>query len=311
MSILRRTKPNSTTGVSVRNWVGQRIGKSKRIFPLLLLFPAVLMIGMFVLYPVIYGLWLSFQSWNGLSPATWIGLGNYERAFSDPIFWESLGHNVEYVITSVVAKMIIGLGLAILVNRKIRGIGAYRTILFIPVMLSFVAVALLWSWIYNPVFGLLDDLLQVFGIGKISWLGSSSLALWAIIAVDVWKWAGYHMVLFLAGLQGISPQLYEAAAVDGATRTRAFLRITLPLLVPVLVINLVLAVQGGFNVFELPFIMTKGGPFYASSVVSVYSYIQAFQFYQFSYGDAMAYILLVIVIIVTGLQLRVMRRLNN
>lgn len=269
------------------------------------------MIGMFVLYPVIYGLWLSFQSWNGLSPATWIGLGNYERAFSDPIFWESLGHNVEYVITSVVAKMIIGLGLAILVNRKIRGIGAYRTILFIPVMLSFVAVALLWSWIYNPVFGLLDDLLQVFGIGKISWLGSSSLALWAIIAVDVWKWAGYHMVLFLAGLQGISPQLYEAAAVDGATRTRAFLRITLPLLVPVLVINLVLAVQGGFNVFELPFIMTKGGPFYASSVVSVYSYIQAFQFYQFSYGDAMAYILLVIVIIVTGLQLRVMRRLNN
>src|SRR5690606_24425905 len=141
------------------------------------------------------------------------------RALSTPLFWKSLSHNIIYAFTTVAAKIGLGLFLAILVNQKLKGISIYRTIFFIPVVLSFVAVGLLWSWIYNPIFGLLNNFFSVFGLpSDTAWLGDQDLALGSLIVVDIWKWIGYHMILFLAGLQSLPRDVYEAATVDGASK---------------------------------------------------------------------------------------------
>lgn len=284
----------------------------RRMFPFLLLIPALALLGVFIFYPLVYGFYFSFERWDGFTNPTFVGVKNYAQALHDSIFWKSLGHNTIYALVSVVLKMIIGMGLAMLVNQKMRVIGAYRTLIFIPVVLSFVAVGMLWSWIYNPVFGLLDNFLHLMGIKhSIPWLGNAHTVLGSIIAVDVWKWSGYHMILFLAGLQSIPSELYEAASVDGATKWGSFFRITFPLMIPVLVINSTLAFMGGFTVFDLVYTMTQGGPYNASSVTSLYSYQQAFQFHNFGYGTAISYLLMLVVIIITFVQFRLTRRFLN
>lgn len=276
--------------------------------PYIWLLPALVLYGIFKIYPMIEGIWLSLLNWDGIDDPTFIGLRNFQRMFSDDQLGTALFHNVEYAIGSVVGKIVLSLLLAVLIHQELRGRGIYRTVLFTPVVMSFVVVALLWTWLYNYQFGLVNNLLQIIGLGFLQqdWLGNPHLALWSEIAVDIWKWYGFHMVIFLSGLQTIPTELYEAAQVDGASRLDKFLHITVPLLQPVLIINITIALAGAFNTFDIPFLMTEGGPGSATLVLSLHIYQQAFQFDKLGYGSALSYALFVLVSVVVLLQLKFM-----
>ena len=219
------------------------------------------------------------------------------------------GHNAIYALGTVVGKLGLGLLLAVLLNQSFFGRAVFRTALFLPVVLSMVVVGLLWSWIYNWDFGLANSILTFLGLGalKQDWLGNPNLALGALMVVDIWKYFGLHMVIYLAGLQSIPSELYEAARIDGAGSRQLFLRITLPLLLPVTVINLVLATLSAFNVFDVVYVMTGGGPFMATDVAMMEIYQQAFQFGHFGYAASMSMVLFAVVGIVSLIVLRVMR----
>jgi raffinose/stachyose/melibiose transport system permease protein len=196
----------------------------------------------------------------------------------------------------------------VLLTQELRGRGIYRTALFMPVIMSFVVVALMWSYMYNFQFGLVNNFLRAVGLGSLvqDWLGNPYLALWSEIIVDIWKWYGFHMVIFLAGLQTIPAELYEAARVDGASRIRQFFAITLPLLQPVLLINVTVSLAGALNTFDIPFLMTQGGPNNATLVLGLHIYQQAFQFNKLGYGAALSYALFALVSVLVLVQIKSM-----
>jgi raffinose/stachyose/melibiose transport system permease protein len=264
----------------------------------LMILPAAVMVGLFYLWPFVNGFWLSLENWDGFSAPRWVGFANYLRLAGDHVFLAALGNNVIFVVAVIVLKNVLGLLLALLLNRAIRGRAFFRAAAFVPVTMSFVAVGLLWSWIYNPVFGLLNAALDLIGLGglKASWLGDANIALYSIIAVDVWKWLGFHAVIYLAGLQTIPVELYESATMDGAGRLSQFWHITLPLLMPIVFINTILALSGAFvRNFDIVYVLTKGGPNHATEVVLIYMMSNAFQDGAMSYAGAMGYVLFVIV----------------
>ena len=275
--------------------------------------PAVLVFGIFILLPVAVGLILSCTDWNGTQVPVFNGITNYVAALNDGTYWSAIVHNLIYAAGTVVGKIVLGLGLALVMNRTLPGRTIFRTALFMPVMLSFVAIGLLWSWIYNYDFGLLNGMLGTIGLGQLKqdWLGSPGLALYALIVVDIWKWFGLHMVLFLAGLQNIPLQLYEAARIDGASSWQSFFRITLPLMLPVFAFNIVLAASRAFNVFDLVYVMTQGGPVDATNVAMTNIYREAFQFYHFGYSSALSVVQLIIVTIVSFGILALLGRRGN
>jgi raffinose/stachyose/melibiose transport system permease protein len=171
-------------------------------------------------------------------------------------------------------------------------------------------VGILWAWLYNGQFGLVNNLLQRLGLDFLilDWLGDTRVALWSLVVVDIWKWYGFHMVIFLAGLQTIPAELYEAARIDGATRWRQFLHITLPLLQPVMLVNVTLSLMGAFNVFDIPYVMTEGGPANSTMVMALHIYVRGFKFYKFGYASALSYVLLTLVTILAAIQMRLMSR---
>lgn len=281
-----------------------------RLQPYLWIAPALLVFFIFTLLPMLVGFGLSFVSWDGINPLRVVGLQNYLDVFRDAEFWQAIIHNVIYAVGTVAGKISLALALAVLLNRALPGRAIFRTVLFLPVVLSFVVVGLLWNWIYDYNFGLVNGLLSFLHLGALrqDWLGNSSLALGALIIVDIWKWFGFHMVINLAGLQSIPNELYEAARIDGASGWDCFWRVTLPLLQPITAINVTLATLGAFNVFDLVYVMTEGGPANATNVATLDIYIKAFQFYHFGYAAAMSFVLLALVSAVSLTLLRLMRQ---
>jgi ABC-type sugar transport system permease subunit len=278
------------------------------IEPYLWVLPALILLAVFVLAPLIFGLYLSFQDWGGMGAMRFVGLGNYRDAFSDSTFWASVRNNAVYAVGTVTGKIVLSLALAVLLNQRLRGRSAYRVILFMPVVMSFIVIGLIWSWIYNYQFGLLNNLLGALNLASLKhdWLGDPGLALDALIAVDIWKWYGFHMIIYLAGLQAIPAELYEAARIDGASPWQSFRRITLPLLQPITMINVSLSLMGAFNVFDLVYVMTEGGPANVTNVALLHIYVQAFQFYKFGYASALSYVLFVLVAILSFLSIRLL-----
>ena len=289
---------------------GGHTSRRRRFGPYIWIAPALLLYAVFTLAPLAGGLVISFFSWNGFQSPQWVGLDNFSRALQDQGFWQSLIHNVIYLVGTVVGKLVLAMFLALLLNRSLRGQTIYRTILFMPVVMSFVVVGLVWNWIFNYNFGLLNAVLSFVGLGswKHDWLGDTSFALGALIVVDIWKWFGFHMVINLAGLQSIPNELYESARIDGASGWQSFLRITLPLMMPVTMINVLLASAGAFTVFDLVYVMTDGGPVNATDVAMIHIYTQAFQFNQFGYAAAMSYVLLALISVVSLVLMRLLRR---
>lgn len=287
---------------------GTQQAPRKRTWSLYLwLAPALILYTLFKLLPMIAGIFISLLRWDGIKDPVFIGLLNFQRMFTDDQLIPAFIHNLQYALGTVVGKILIALLLAILLNQALRGQTFYRTLLFMPVVLSFVVISVLWTWLYNDQFGLVNALLRAVHLDNLAvqWLGDAKYALASIMFVDIWKWYGFHMIIFLAALQTIPQEYYEAARVDGASRWQQFISITLPQLRPVMVINITLALLGAFNVFDIPYIMTQGGPAGATNVLALYSYSQAFQFGKLGYGAAISYALLILVSIVALIQLRV------
>jgi ABC-type sugar transport system permease subunit len=309
MSEIRRLPiVSDSSGTQARSTRQRRWRAS--LYPYFWVLPALLLYGIFTIVPLVSGIWLALLEWNGIDPARFVGLRNFSRLFDDKDLVVALLHNVQYAVGTVSGKIIISLFLALLLNEALIGRSFYRTALFMPVVMSFVVVGVLWTRIYNYDFGLLNAILGEVGLSSWArdWIGNSSTALWALIAVDVWKWYGFHMIIFLAGLQTIPQELYEAAKIDGATSLQRLRSITLPLLRPVMLVNVFVSLMGAMNTFDIPYIMTQGGPAHATNVIALHMYVQAFSFYRFGYGAALSYVLFTLITVLALILLGVMSR---
>lgn len=289
----------------------RRFVKGDGMAALLMVLPAACLFGPFFLWPFLRGFWLSLHRWDGFSAPVFDGFGNYVRLASDPLFLSALGNNLIFVVAVLVLKNTLGLGLAMLLDRAIFARAFFRGAAFVPVTMSFVAAGLLWAWIYNPVFGLLNAFLDSVGLSalKRSWLGDADIALYSIIVVDVWKWLGFHAVIYLAGLQSLPRELYDAAVMDGAGPFRRFISLTLPLMLPVIFINTILGLSGAFvRNFDIVYVLTQGGPNHATEVVMTLMVKRAFQDGAMGYASAMGYALFLIVGLLSVALLALIRR---
>ena len=276
---------------------------------LLCLSPSVLVTCVFVVFPILFSLYLSFHEWSILQPQKpFVGLANYQRLLNSAEFWQALRNTVIYTVGVVPIGAAISLGLALLLNRRLRGRAFYRTAYFMPVVTSTVAIAVVWTWIYNPQYGLMNYLLRLVGLSPSNWLADPRWALPAIIIMSIWKNAGYHMVIFLAGLQEIPEVYYEAASIDGAGALGHFRHITWPMLRPTTGFVLITSTIFSFQAFGPVYVMTGGGPMRSTTVVVYYLYQRAFEFLEMGYASAIAWVLFLIIFVLTIVQFRYTRK---
>jgi multiple sugar transport system permease protein len=277
--------------------------------PYLFLAPGLLLFAAFRLYPLLDGLRLSFTNARlGRTQYAWVGLANYERLLEDTRFHASLWNTAFYTVASTLPVLAIPLALAIALNRGVALRTWLRSAFFFPFTLSVVTVGLTWLWLLDPVVGPFNYYLRSLGFPVRSWLADPSTAMWTIIMTTVWWVAGYYLVIYLAGLQDIPRELYEAAAIDGATGWRSFWAITLPLLRPVLLFVFVTHIIGSFQIFGQVFILTQGGPGDATRTAVQHLYETAFQnFFHFGSASAMAWVLFAVIVGFSLLQFRVLR----
>jgi raffinose/stachyose/melibiose transport system permease protein len=267
----------------------------RRLELVLLLGPALVLFVGFVLAPIAVAAYYSLHAWNGFGPLQWVGLENYKQALSDPVFQNAIKHNLIFAVLSVVLQLPLSLGIALLLNRSLRGRAFLRLVVFAPYVLSEATTAVIWLLILQPG-GFADALLKAVGLGGLvhQWLADGSIVLYVLFLVITWKYVGFGIILLLAGLQGIPPELREAALLDGATPWTATRYITLPLLGPTIRIWIFLSVIGSLQLFDLVWIMTLGGPAGASTTMATYLIDRGFRRYEFGYGSAVAVILFVI-----------------
>jgi multiple sugar transport system permease protein len=254
----------------------------------------------FVLGPMIALIYLSFTRWDLVGDPRWVGLRNYSRLFSDDLFIQSLKVTIGYGLGRVPLGIIVALSAALLLNQKVKFVGVWRVIYYMPVVLPSVAVSLVWMWIYNPRYGVLNGFIsQVFGVEGPRWLDDPVLVLPSLMIMAVWVAAGRNMIIYLSGLQGISEDLYDASAIDGAGPWHQFWKITLPLLTPIIFFNLVTGMIDTFKLFTQAYVMTEGGPRNASLFFTYYLYQNAFQQFRMGYASAMALVVFVIIMLLT------------
>jgi ABC-type sugar transport system permease subunit len=281
-----------------------RVRKKPKInwTPYLFLIVPFLVYLVWIIGPMLYTFYLSLTSWDGISPELkFIGIKNFDTLFDSlknvlpSAFEYSLINNLKWLVVFITVPTVIGLGLAILLNQNIKGDRFFKVGIYLPQVLAFVVIALIWSWIYNPRYGLINSFLFKIGVDDPpGWLADKSLATWSIIAAAVWRQIGYVMILYLAGLKNIDPSLIDASKVDGANSWQRFRHVVLPLLAPVTTIVVVISVIDSLRTFDLVQIMTRGGPANASSVLANLMYIQAFNNYKFGLGAATAVVLFLI-----------------
>lgn len=286
--------------VASRRGGGERLRKTLTGYGLLA--PSMVGVLGFLLAPVLIVLILSLFEWKLLSSPEFIGLENYRELFGDKDVRHSLLVTLYYVVICVPGTTILSLMLALLVNRKLKGMKYFRALLVIPWMATPVAMGLVWTWIFDPARGALNVFLGIFGIDGPAWLSSSVLAMPSVAAVHIWQFAGYNMLFFLAGLQNVPVSLREASSLDGATAVRHFFTITLPLLRPTMLFVLITNVIGSFQAFDTIFVMTEGGPGNSTEVVTFLIYKEAFAKFDFGYASTVSVALFVIILVVTMAQ---------
>ncbi|MFG2967018.1 carbohydrate ABC transporter permease [Streptomyces sp. NPDC048288] len=270
---------------------------SRRTPPLVLAFVLVplLVEALWVFWPALQGFYLALTRWDGVSPPRFIGLGNFREMAHDDVFRGAAGHTVLWLVLFGGLSAVLGLATALLLQQERRGVGFYRAALFLPVVFSLVATALVWQAIYQPD-GVLNRLLQSVGLGSLqhAWLADQDTALYAVIVPALWRQIGYVMVLYLAGLKGIDPALYEAAKVDGASAWQRFRHVTLPQLRSVNAVVLSVIVIDSLRSFDVVWSLTRGGPYHSSELLSTYMYSTAFQSLRLGYGSALAVVIFVL-----------------
>ncbi len=283
------------------------IARREELYGWLFASPWIIGFFLFTLGPMVVSFGLGFTEYSIASPPQFVGLANYTRALSgkDPLFWPSLGRTLLYAGLVVPLSLTGSLLIAVLLNQRLRGTALFRTLFFLPSLVPVVASAVLWTWLFQPEFGAINWLLGLAGVDGPRWLADSRWALPSVMIMALWgSIGGSTMIIFLAGLQGVPVELYEAAEIDGARPVQRFFRITLPLISPTIFFNLVIGLIAALKVFAPALVATNGGPAYATHFYALHLYQNAFSFLQMGYASALAWIFLLIVLALTGLQFR-------
>lgn len=283
--------------------------RTEKWYAYLFISPMVLGFAVFMLGPIMTAFAMSFTDWSLLRETSFIGLGNYARAFSDdPVFWETVGNTLYFSAGLVPLNMMMALGLALLLKNNIPGIGFFRTALFTPVVTSLVVWAIVFKYIFATEAGMVNQVLKMIGITGPAWLYNLELAMPVVIVVSVLKNVGMNMVIFLAALHDVPKMYYEAASLDGASKWKTFTNVTLPMISPSVFLALILTLIGSLKVFGQIYVMTGGGPGTSTYVLVYYIYQQAFKMYEFGYASAIAFILFFLVLVLTLVQWSVRKR---
>lgn len=285
--------------------------RSKYLALVVLLLPSLAGMVVFLMAPVASSLVLSFSEWDLIGEINWVGLANYTQALADPAVLGALRNTLTFILGYLPSVVIIALGLALLLNRRIRGRVVFRAIYFVPVVTSWVAVSLIWKWLLNPQYGLVNFALGAIGIKGPGWLFDPAWAMTGVILTSVWKDIGFVTVIYLAGLQDIPEPLYEAAALDGATPWQRFWSITFPMLAPTTFFVTTISLISSFQVFDQVWIMTQGGPAGATSVMVELIYKNAFSYYKMGYASAISWVLFALIFAVTIAQNLLQKRLDR
>ncbi len=274
-----------------------------------MIMPALLGTAIFILIPVAGSFFISLTRWNLISPPDFVGFENYSKLLSDPLFYHVLITTIIYALAVVIFSITIPLILAVALNQKIKGIVLFRTAYFLPVITPMIVAAIVWSWIFDPNNGILNFMLIKTGISTPPlWLFDKFWAIIAIIIVSVWKNIGYNMIIFLAGLQGIPDSLYEAADIDGATSINKLFHVTIPMLTPTIFFVCIMSTISSFQVFDLIYLMTDGGPENATMVIVYWLFKNAFEFFKLGYASSIAYVLFIIILVLTLVQWKLRKK---
>lgn len=286
--------------------------RRNRLIGYAFLLPNILGFLIFICFPVIASFLMSFTEWNGFGDIAFTGLDNYKRLIADESFRVSLTNSLIMMVVTVPLTLMLAILAAVALNKGIKGLKIFRTAIFLPHITATIAVAVVWQLLFNPTMGPINGVLRSIGIDNPpSWLASPQWALFSVIIVSVWQHIGYYMVLYLAGLQGIPKDLYEAAEIDGAGKLAQLVKITVPMLSPVIFFTIIMGIINSFKVFDLIFLLTKGGPGNSTQVLVYDIYYTAFQRYEYGYASAMAYVMFAIILLITIIQFRGQKKWVN
>lgn len=307
MRILRRL-----AGLKTRSMIKthKRLSRDRReqIFVgYLFLLPDVLGLLVFLIGPMIFAFYISFNEWSSLGTIEFVGIGNYFTIFKDPRFFESLWRSFKYTLGFVPTVYVLGLILALLLNKKPRGSTFFRISFFLPVAISLVVASIVWRFMFEPSYGFINFILQSFSLPKLQWLGSVQTSMFSLLIVSVWKYTGYFMIILLAGIQDIPKEYFEAAAIDGASHWTVLRYIIMPLLKPISFFVIVILTINSLQAFDQIYVLTRGGPAYSTYTLLMYIYEKAFKFWEFGQAAAMSFVLFCIILVLTLIQVRYFR----
>lgn len=285
-----------------------RLKKQENLIGYLFASPWIIGLIVFGAFPFLASLYISFTSYDMISAPEFVGLANYQILFfNDDLFWVSMGNTIYHVLIAIPLGMVVGIGLALLLNTKVKGMSIYRTLFYLPNVVSIVAMSLLWLWLFQPNFGIINEVLdpiyKLFNMEPLRWYGDKDLSKITLILMGLWS-AGGSMVIYLAQMQDIPTSLYESADIDGANWFKKIIHITIPLMTPSIFFNFIMGIIGGFQVFTLAYIMTAGGPSRSTYYYAYYLYDQMMTNRNMGMASAMAWILLAIVLVLTSIALR-------
>jgi multiple sugar transport system permease protein len=291
----------------VRRWARQR----QRLVPYVFIAPNVVLFTAFSFLPLLYAVYISFHDWSLIGDPEWLGLHNYTRLVRDPLFWQALTNTLIYAVSTVPTSMVIGLLLAMALNRRIPGRSLIRSVYFLPLVVSAVATGTIAAWMFNENYGVINAMLVQLGLGRVAWLSSPQWALPSLAMATLWVRVGFNMVVYLAALQSIPSVYYEAARMDGASVLSQFHHVTFPLLGPATFLLLILNIINSFQVFDLIYVMTGGGPGFSTTMVVQYIFHSAFVTSEMGYASAMGVALYAIILVFTIVQWRASRQAES
>lgn len=272
---------------------------------LLFALPWILGFAIFMAYPVIASFFYSFTNFSVLNQPKWLGTANYNELFGDPVFWISLKNTLFYVLGAVPLTTVVAIGLAMLLNSKVRGMAIYRTMFFVPSLVPLVALGTLFLWVFNGDYGLLNEGLKKVGVTTPNWLGDPGWSKWTLVMISIWG-CGQAMIIYLAGLQNVPISLYEAAELDGAKAWAKVRNVTLPMISPVILFNVIMAIIGSLQIFAVPYVMFPGGaPARSTYFYTSYLFDNAFSYQRMGYASAMGWVMFLITLMLTLLALKV------
>ena len=282
----------------------------KKLTAYWLVSPYILYFCVFVAFPVVFSVVLTFHSWNIISPMKFVGLENYNRLIRDRLFWQAIYNTLRFLVVHIPLQIVVALTLAEFLNQKIRGKSFFRAAFFLPVIVSGVVVTILWQQLLGFNAGILNRVLTAMSVPKVAWLEDPDIAMYAIALMATWKNVGLYVILFLVGLQTVPIQYYEAADMEGATNWQKFRYITLPMINPTIFMVVVLSTIGGFSLFIEPYIMTEGGPLNSTLSAVMYIYKQAFQYYHMGYSATLGFFFALLILVVVAIQKRYVEQEN-